>query len=266
MLRALIWDVDGTLAETERDGHRVAFNRAFADAGLCWHWDEATYGELLRVTGGKERIAHWWQGIDAAAANAPQASARIAALHAAKSRHYEALVRTGAVSLRPGVHRLLHEARAAGVTLAIATTTQPGNVQALLAHTLGPAAAGWFDCIAAGDIVPRKKPAPDIYCHVLAALGLAPQETLAIEDSGAGVAAACAAGVPVLVLRSAYARDDVLDGALALLDDLDDVDEAPVTIEDLQRWHGRTIAPACAAPAARRTRPCTATPTAAAPR
>lgn len=239
MLRALIWDVDGTLAETERDGHRVAFNRAFAETGLPWHWDEATYGALLAVAGGKERLRLWWRQVDPAHADTPATAERIAELHALKTRHYEVLVAAGAVALRPGVARLLQEAREAGVRLAVATTTQPGNVHALLAHALGPAAPGWFDCIAAGDMVARKKPAPDVYQHVLAALGVAPHEALAIEDSAIGVAAARGAGLPVLAVRSVYFRDDDLSGAIAVLDNLEGLPGSPLTLADLRRWHAR---------------------------
>jgi HAD superfamily hydrolase (TIGR01509 family) len=235
-LKALVWDVDGTLAETERDGHRVAFNRAFADAGLPWHWDEAQYGELLRVTGGKERMLRWWQRVDPAAAAAQDAPQRIAMWHALKTRHYEALVAGGAVALRPGVEALLRAARDEGLPLAIATTTQPANVQALLGHTLGAGAVGWFACIGAGDVVPRKKPAPDIYRWVLKRLALLPHETLAIEDSAPGVAAARAAGVPVVAVRSAYTRDDDLRGVLAEFGSLGDVDLA-----GLRRLHARAV-------------------------
>jgi HAD superfamily hydrolase (TIGR01509 family) len=245
-VKALIWDVDGTLAETERDGHRVAFNGAFAESGLAWHWDERRYGELLRVTGGKERIAAWWRQVDPATAAAPDAAARIARLHALKTRHYEALVAAGAVSLRPGVERLLRAARAEGLTLAIATTTTPANVHALLVHTLGEAALDWFACIGAGDVVPHKKPAPDIYVHVLERLGLAPREALAIEDSQPGVAAAIAAGVPVLAVRSTYSRDDDFAGALAVLDSFEPAGpagEGAITLEGLREWHAAWAVP-----------------------
>jgi len=249
MLRALIWDVDGTLAETEHDGHRVAFNAAFADEGLPWHWDEALYGELLAITGGKERLLAWWQRLDPAAAAAPGAAACIARLHARKTAHYVAQVERGAVALRPGVARLLTEARAQGLTLAIATTTSPANVDALLRATLGADVPGWFACIGAGDVVPRKKPAPDIYHWVRQRLGLAAADCLAIEDSAPGTQAACAAGLPVLATRSRYSRADALPPVLADLDGLGEPGQPArghhagqpwqgvVDVDRLRRWH-----------------------------
>jgi beta-phosphoglucomutase-like phosphatase (HAD superfamily) len=232
-LQALIWDVDGTLAETERDGHRVAFNRAFEDEGLPWHWDVATYGGLLKVTGGKERMRHWWHGLDPAAASRPDADERIRRLHARKTEHYADLVRAGAVTLRPGVHGLLDEARAGGLTLAIATTTTEANVHELLRATLGDAALGWFAVIGAGDVVARKKPAPDIYAWVLQRLGLAPGACVAIEDSAPGVAAAQAAGVPVLLVRGLYSAGDAV--APPLLADLRGLDRTG--LRQLAHWH-----------------------------
>jgi HAD superfamily hydrolase (TIGR01509 family) len=226
-LQALIWDVDGTLADTELHGHRVAFNLAFAEAGLPWHWDEALYLDLLAVTGGKERIQAWWQRVDPLTAAAPTTAQRIRALHARKTAHYTARVAAGQVVLRPGVQRLITEARAAGLRQAIATTTSPDNVQALLAATLGPQAEGWFEVVGAGDVVPHKKPAPDIYHWVLERLALPAAACVAIEDSTPGVAAALAAGLPTLLTRSgASARDRLLDppaspGTGWLLADLD---------------------------------------------
>lgn len=224
MLRALLWDVDGTLAETEEHGHRIAFNEAFAAAGLPWQWDPAVYRGLLAVTGGKERLLHWWRQVDPAAAAAPDAGARIAALHADKTCRYVARVAAGRIALRPGVRRLLAQARAAGLRQAIATTTTADNVEALLAAAWAapePApAARLFECIGAGDVVANKKPAPDVYQWVLQRLGLRADECLAIEDSAPGVAAAQAAGLQVLVTRSAYTAGDVLPPVLADLDGL----------------------------------------------
>lgn len=255
-LRALIWDVDGTLAETERDGHLPAFNRAFADEGLPWHWDASLYGELLHITGGKERIAHWWRGLDPVAAAAPEAAGRIQRLHERKTAHYAQAVRQGAVQLRPGVRRVLVEARLRGLTQAIATTTHEANVRELIDATLGPSARDWFTVVGAGDVVPRKKPAPDVYCWVLEQLRLTAQDALAIEDSAVGAASARAAGLPVLLTRSLYTAADRVGEVLADLDGLGSDDRfasgvaggAPwqgrVDVDQLERWHAAALRPA----------------------
>jgi beta-phosphoglucomutase-like phosphatase (HAD superfamily) len=232
-LRALVFDVDGTLAETEELGHRPAFNRAFEEAGLRWHWDVPTYGRLLAVTGGKERIAAWCREADPQALARPDFAAWAAQLHAAKTRHYAAIVQAGGLSLRPGIDRLVRDARADGLQLAIATTTSERNVHELLAATWGPGSADWFAVIGAGDVVPAKKPAPDIYLHVLQQLGLPPQQALALEDSAVGARSALAAGLAVVVTRSRYTADDVMPaGLLAELPQLDDTQ--PLAL--LRRW------------------------------
>jgi beta-phosphoglucomutase-like phosphatase (HAD superfamily) len=219
-LQALIFDVDGTLADTERDGHRPAFNAAFAEHGLAWHWNVSSYGQLLAVTGGKERIHHYAQLYDPDFLARPDAETLIRQLHTAKTRHYLALVSRGSIPLRPGVGELLDEARQAGVRLAIATTTTADNVTTLLASTLGGDAPGWFEVIGAGDVVAAKKPAADIYLWVLERLHLPAADCLAIEDSRNGLDAALAAGLPSIITENDYTRGQDFSGAMAVLLDL----------------------------------------------
>lgn len=217
-LQALIFDVDGTLADTERDGHRLAFNQAFAEQGLTWEWSVATYGELLAVTGGKERIRHYMQAYLQRSDADSDGGTFIKTLHQRKTEHYLALLQAGRIPLRPGVAALLDEAEAAGLTLAIATTTTPENVTYLLKATLGEHGPERFAVIAAGDVVPAKKPAPDIYHYALERLGLAPQACVAIEDSANGVRAARAAGLATVVVTNDYTRAQDFSGALAVFD------------------------------------------------
>lgn len=218
-LAALIFDVDGTLADTERDGHRVAFNRAFADAGLDWEWSVELYGELLSVTGGKERILHYLHHHNPDFRPPADLEAFIASLHAAKTAHYTRMLSAGRIPLRNGVGRLLRQAREEGLRLAIATTTTPANVMALLKYTLAPDAAEWFDVIAAGDIVPAKKPAPDIYLWTLRELALPPTACIAVEDSRNGVQSAWRAGIrSILVTTNDYTAADDFSGASLVVD------------------------------------------------
>lgn len=236
-LEALLWDVDGTLAETEDDGHRVAFNRAFAEAGLSWHWDSALYGELLAVAGGKERLLAWWRRVDPVAAAGPDAAATVRRLHLRKTAFYVDLLARGGVALRPGVAALLAQAQAAGLQQAIATTTTLDNVTQLIDVTLGARGHRLFSVIGAGDVVANKKPAPDVYTWVLSRLGLDGADCLAIEDSAVGVAAAQAAKVPVLLTRSRFTGTAAIAGCIADLPGLEGVD-----LGTLQSWHGRGAA------------------------
>jgi len=219
-LKALLFDVDGTLADTERDGHRPAFNAAFREFGLDWDWDVELYGKLLAVTGGKERMRHYVEHFRPDYARPAGFDALVADLHKAKTRHYTRLLAAGGIPLRPGVRRLLTEARAAGLTLAIATTTTPDNVTALLRHSLAEDGADWFAVIAAGDIVPAKKPAPDIYLWALERLGLNAAECLAFEDSENGIRSSMGAGLRTVVTVNDYTCDHDFGGAIAVLSDL----------------------------------------------
>jgi HAD superfamily hydrolase (TIGR01509 family) len=214
MIKAVIFDVDGTLAETE-EVHRQAFNRAFAEASLGWDWDQDLYRQLLKVAGGKERIAHFLEMSGAP----PMAPERIAELHKAKTAVYTRMAERGEILLRPGIAEFLDALRERGVKLAIATTTSLPNIEALLAAALG---ADWrerFAAVAAGDMVANKKPAPDVYDLALRLLGLPAGECVAVEDSRNGVLAAKAAGLRVIAVRSAYCAQDDLGGADVVLDD-----------------------------------------------
>jgi HAD superfamily hydrolase (TIGR01509 family) len=225
MLEAILFDVDGTLADTEKDGHRVAFNMAFAEAGLDWNWDETLYGELLAVTGGKERMTHYvktyhpelWQD---------SMPAQIAELQARKTYFYTTLLSQGNIPLRTGVARLIQEAKTAGIRLAIVTTTTPENVTALLTHTLGAESIAWFELIAAGDIVPKKKPASDIYDYSLAQLNLPASSCVAIEDSYNGIRSASGAQIPTLITVNDYTQADDFTGALLVVSDLGEPERA----------------------------------------
>lgn len=214
-IRGLIFDVDGTLAETE-EVHRAAFNRVFAGDGLDWRWDVDLYRDLLSVTGGKERMRRYAEMIGAALDDA-----RVARLHAAKNRVYGELVGAGACALRPGVERLVRAARARGMRLAIATTTSRANVEALLPATFGADGLALFETIVAGEDVAAKKPAPDAYLLALARLGLPPEACLAFEDSRNGLLAARAARLAVVVTPSLYTARESFDGATRVLADLE---------------------------------------------
>jgi HAD superfamily hydrolase (TIGR01509 family) len=228
-LQALIFDVDGTLADTERDGHRVAFNRAFAEVGLDWDWSVTLYGELLEVTGGKERIRFYLNQYRPDFNPSPDLDTFIAKVHAAKTKYYQQLAAEGAIPLRLGVKRLLEEARSQGIRLAIATTASLPNVTALLEQTLGSDSPSWFEVIAAGDIVPAKKPAPDIYQYVLQAMNLDAQDCMAIEDSLQGLEAATQTGLKTVVTVNEYTQNQDFSHAILVLNHLGEP-EQPFTV------------------------------------
>lgn len=250
-LKAILFDVDGTLAETERDGHRVAFNLAFQEFGIPWRWDEVRYGQLLRVAGGRERILHDMTSQPLAPALTSERLALARTLHARKNSIYADLVAgQGSVDLRPGVRRLLEQCLDRGVCMAIATTTSRANVEALLLKQIGREWREWFPVAICGEDVASKKPHPEVYERALDQLGIGALEAVAVEDSPGGVAAARAADVPVIVTRSAYFESDSIEGALAIGPGLQHrtgwFPPAPLAecrvgigLEDIEHWQSR---------------------------
>jgi HAD superfamily hydrolase (TIGR01509 family) len=217
-LEAIFWDVDGTLAETELEGHRVAFNRAFAEVGLPWRWEPDAYLALLAVAGGRERLATFLTQ----AQGEPPASATLDALVAAKQRHYAALLQQGGLPLRPGVARLIAEAAAAGLTQMIVTTSSRSAVAALLAGSLAEQAAAFSGWIC-GEDVQRKKPDPGAYRLALGQARLGPAAVVVLEDSAQGLAAAHGAGLTTVVTLSSLSRHEgagTLGAAAAVVDGL----------------------------------------------
>ena len=228
-LQALIFDVDGTLANTERDAHLAAFNQAFATIGLDWHWSNELYHELLKVTGGKERIKHYITDYLEEFDVTPYAEnvgefAKI--VHAIKTENFISIISAGDLPLRTGVERLLREAKSAGLKLAIATTTTPANVDAIITHSIGKQWLDHFEIIAAGDMVPNKKPAGDIYTLALEHMGLEPEEALAFEDSQNGIHAATDAGLKSIITVNSYTATHSFDDALVVLSDLGEPNHA----------------------------------------
>lgn len=214
MLKALIFDVDGTLAETE-EAHRIAFNRAFREFDLDWEWDRDLYKELLLTTGGKERIRAYQSKTGG------ERSLDIPKIHARKTEIYKDLMATGCVELRPGVAALIKAGYSAGIKLAIATTTSRPNVEVLFENTLGPDWLKRFDAICCGDEVERKKPDPAVYDLAIERLGLPAEDCVAFEDSYAGLISARDAKIGYIAITpSLYTLDHDFAGASIVLRDL----------------------------------------------
>ena len=221
-IKAIIYDVDGTLADTE-DWHRQAFNKAFAEAGLPWEWDGGLYHKLLAVAGGKERIRYYLSDFLQGFVPPADCDDFVRRLYADKTRHYRASVREGRIPLRPGIATLIRAAHAAGLGQAIATTTAAVNVAELLEVGLGPDWKKMFGALGCGDVVPHKKPAPDVYLWVLRELGVSAGDCIALEDSEIGLAASRAAGIRTYITVSSYTRGEAFEGAAAVFDDLSDL-------------------------------------------
>lgn len=228
-LQALLFDVDGTLADTERLGHRPAYNRAFRQLGLPFRWGPKLYRRLLKKTGGQERLLHYLDryqpelGVQAPAAEAdPKAWAR--SVHRLKSRYFRKMLRRGEIPLRPGVARLMREARQAGLRIGIVTSASRATLEPVLEHSLGAGLVGELELVICGDEVEHKKPAPDLYLQALARLDLVPGECIAIEDSELGLAAATAAGIRTVITTNADTAHEEFEHASLVLDNLGEPD------------------------------------------
>ncbi|MEZ0448285.1 HAD-IA family hydrolase [Cellulomonas sp. ICMP 17802] len=242
MSPALVFDCDGVLADTERDGHLPAFNQTFADAGLPIHWSEEEYGQLLAIGGGKERLATVFTPVFVETAHLPtdpdEQRDLIARWHKAKTARYTAMVADGVMPGRPGIARIVAAAQAAGWRLAVASTSAEASVRAVLEHAVGEELAAHF-AVFAGDIVPAKKPAPDIYLLALREMGLGPADVVVVEDSANGLRAALGAGLRTVVTVSSYTADEDFTGASLVVSSLGDLPDHPADV--LANPHGLEI-------------------------
>lgn len=232
-MKALIFDCDGVLADTERDGHLVAFNRAFKARGYAFEWSVAQYGELLAVAGGKERMRHFFDRFGWPAGVSDRA-ALIKELHREKTDLFMEIIRTGQLPLRPGVARLVDEALAADILLAVCSTSNERAVTLLVERMLGSARLDRFAAILAGDIVSRKKPDPEIYRLAADRLGVPPGECVVVEDSRNGLLAAKAAGMRCLVTTNGYTVDEDFAEADRVVPELGDPPAPHVRLDDLR--------------------------------
>ena len=234
-LEALIFDVDGTLADTEL-AHLAAFNQAFAQEGIGWQWDVPLYTQLLEVSGGKERMLHYWRQVRPDVTDLGNGvQATVARLHELKTAAYEQAVRDGAVQLRPGVLKLIEAAHAEGLRLAVATTTSAVNIVALLRRAIGPDWQRFFTVVEDASTAPRKKPDPMVYQQTLARLALPAAACLAFEDSANGLMAARTAKLATIVTPNDFTAHHDFTGALRVLPDL-----AGVSVAQLREWHAQS--------------------------
>lgn len=254
-LKAIIFDLDGTIAETE-EAHREAFNRAFAAEGAPWRWDAATWSGLLEIAGGRNRLTAWLADNRPDLLKGEEAPRLLDRLHGAKDRLYREILESGGIPLRPGIRALIEEARAARLRIAIATTSRRAIARRVLERCLAPDAPDWFQAFLGHEDATYRKPHPDIYRRAAARLRLAPDECLAIEDSAIGVAAAVGAGVPVLATVTPYSEGHDFAGAVAVLSDLGEA-AAPCRLltapehiapppprcdlATLRRWHRQAV-------------------------
>jgi len=238
-LKALIFDCDGVLADTERDGHRVAFNKAFAKKGYNVEWDVELYGELLEVAGGKERMRHYFEQTGWPEGCAGKDSL-IKELHKLKTDFYMQIIESGELPTRPGVARLVDEAIAEGITLAVCSTSNERAVNLGVEKLLGPERKAKFDSILAGDVVPKKKPDPEIYNLVLEKLNLEADECVVIEDSRNGLLAAKAAGIYCVITTNGYTENEDFVEADLVVCELGDPPNVQVDLQTIKNMVERS--------------------------
>jgi len=229
-MKALIFDCDGVLVDTERDGHRVAFNRAFAASGIDAEWDVELYGKLLTIAGGKERMTFYFNEVGWPSGKT--AETLIPELHQRKTALFTELLAKGSLPLRPGVARIVDEAHAAGVRLGVCTTSDPKAIDGVL-NLFGAERKKWFEIVLAGDIVKNKKPNPEIYLLAKQTLGLDGKDCVVVEDSRNGLLASLGAGMPTLITTSTYTKDEDFKGAAKVVPELGDPPNVRVTLNDL---------------------------------
>jgi HAD superfamily hydrolase (TIGR01509 family) len=232
VVKAIIFDCDGVLVDTERDAHRVGFNLAFKQFGIDAEWSVELYGRLVLIAGGKERMRGYFDefGWPAGTETDEQKDALILALHLAKTKITSEIV--SSLPVRPGILRIIDEAMAAGVQLGVCTTSNPKFIDAVL-DLFGQERKAYFSFVHAGDVVAKKKPAPDIYLLALETLGLPTHECIVIEDSRNGLLAATRAGLPTLITTSTYTIDEDFDEAVKVVSELGDEPNVQVRLADL---------------------------------
>jgi HAD superfamily hydrolase (TIGR01509 family) len=241
VVKAIIFDCDGVLVDTERDGHRVAFNRAFKAMGIDAEWDVPLYGELLKVAGGKERMRAYFDRFGWPEGGAESRDDMILALHKKKTAIFVELIKGGELPLRPGIRRIVEEAASAGVKLGVCTTSAFESIDGVL-DLLGPALKAKFDFVHAGDVVKKKKPDPEIYELAKQSLGLPVHECIVIEDSRNGLLAATGAGLPTVITTSTYTTEEDLSEAEIVVPELGDAPYVRLTLEDLHKLAAKRAA------------------------
>ena len=231
-MKAIIFDCDGVLADTERDGHRVAFNKAFVEKGFPIEWNVELYGELLEVSGGKERMIHYFDSYGWPPDIADK-DTLIKELHKLKTEYFVQIIESGQLPLRPGVARLIDEAIAASIALAICSTSHERAVNLVAEILLGPKRKAHFSTILAGDVVSNKKPDPEIYNLASERLSLEPLECVVIEDNRNGLLAAKAAGMYCVITTNGYTKDEDFTEADLIVSELGDPPNVQVTLETI---------------------------------